>query len=400
MSIKSIDIMVAGHLCLDIIPLFPDTGVTKIEELMRPGKLVNVEGVKISTGGPVSNTGINMKTLDNNVCFCACVGDDELGNLTINMLKKSGNASGIHTLKGIASSYTVVVAPPNIDRIFLHNPGTNNRFSSSDLDIELISKCRHFHFGYPPLMSSMFEKDGSELQKIFKIAKKAGATTSCDMTLPDPASNSGKAPWRKILKKILPYIDIFVPSIEESFYMLHPQKFLEMKKEHNNADLIDYFNPDDYSRIADEILNMGCKMTTLKSGHRGFYIKTGPKKRFDDMGVAKPGNYDNWSNRELWAPAFEPDHFGSATGSGDSSIAGLLSAFLRGVDIEIALKYATCCGLQNVRVLDAVSGIKSWDETTAMLKNDMPMIDAHIKADGWTFLEAHKLWSGPVDAKQ
>ena len=86
--VNPFDIMVAGHLCLDIIPFFPDTGVRKIEELMRPGKLVNVEGVKISTGGPVSNTGINMKTLGNNVCFCACVGDDELGNLTINMLKK------------------------------------------------------------------------------------------------------------------------------------------------------------------------------------------------------------------------------------------------------------------------------------------------------------------------
>ena len=393
------DVMVAGHLCLDIIPLFPDTGVRKIEEIMRPGKLVNVDGVKISTGGPVSNTGINMKTLGNNVCFCACVGDDELGNLTIKMLKNSGNADGIHTLKGMASSYTVVVAPPNIDRIFLHNPGTNNIFSSSDLNPELISRCKHFHFGYPPLMSSMFESEGDELQKIFKRAKRAGATTSCDMTLPDPASNSGKAPWRKILEKILPYIDIFVPSVEETFYMLHPQKFLEMKKKHNNADLIDYFNPDDYSRIADEILNMGCKMITLKSGHRGFYIKTGPKEKFNDMGAAKPGNYDNWSNRELWAPAFEPGQFGSATGSGDSSIAGLLSAFLRGLDIEIALKYATCVGLQNVRVLDAVSGIKSWDETTNMLKYDMQMIDAQIKAEGWKFSDAFKLWAGPADPK-
>ena len=91
------------------------------------------------------------------------------------------------------------------------------------------------------------------------------------------------------------------------------------------------------------------------------------------------------------------DNFGSATGSGDSSIAGFLSAYLRGLTIEDALKYATCIGLQNVRVLDAVSGIKTWDETTAMLKANMPMIDAHIEADGWKYAKSHGLWAGPND---
>ena len=116
-----------------------------------------------------------------------------------------------------------------------------------------------------------------------------------------------------------------------------------------------------------------------------------------DLLCAKPGDEDNWAMRELWAPAFEPDRFGSATGSGDSSIAGLLSAFIRGLNIEQSLKYATCCGFQNVRALDSVSGIKSWDETTAMLRDDMPMVDAHIDAAGWTWNEDHGLWVGPKD---
>ncbi|MEN6386456.1 MAG: carbohydrate kinase family protein, partial [Phycisphaerales bacterium] len=134
------DVIVAGHLCLDIIPLFPDLGARRIEEIIRPGKLVNVHEAKISTGGPVSNTGINMKTLGNKVCFCARVGEDVLGRLTIDMLRDSGNADGIHIVPGIASSYTVVVAPPGIDRIFLHNPGTNNTFNAEDLDPDLISQ--------------------------------------------------------------------------------------------------------------------------------------------------------------------------------------------------------------------------------------------------------------------
>jgi sugar/nucleoside kinase (ribokinase family) len=389
--------MIAGHLCIDIIPRFPDTGLRNISDIMRPGKLVNVGDAKISTGGPVSNTGLNMKTLGSKVCFCACAGDDTLGKLTVDILKASGNAEGIGVMSGQSSSYTIVVAPPNIDRIFLHNPGTNNYFGSENLNPKLIQQCRHFHFGYPPLMGRMFADEGRELEKIFKTAKDSGATTSCDMTLPDPSSPSGKAPWRKILQRILPYIDIHLPSIEETFYMLWPEEFLARKAKHNNAELINYITPQEYSKTADEILAMGAKMTALKSGHRGFYVKTGSKEGFAKMGEAKPKDFDNWSNRELWAPAFVVDNFGSATGSGDSSIAGFLSAFLRGLSIEDALKYATCVGLQNVRVLDAVSGIKTWDETTRMIKENMPMIDAHIESGGWKYAKDYALWAGPSD---
>jgi sugar/nucleoside kinase (ribokinase family) len=394
---RKYDIIIAGHLCLDIIPLFPDTGIRNIADIMCPGKLVNVENAKISTGGPVSNTGINMKTLGMKVCFCSCVGDDQFGNIINDILSKSGNADGVKVLKGQASSYTVVVAPPGIDRIFLHNPGTNNIFSADDLDIDLIKQSRHFHFGYPPLMAKMFGDEGRELAKIFKIAKECGATTSCDMTLPDPTSASGKAPWRKILERILPYIDIYVPSIEETFYMLYPQEFLKMKAEHNNAELIDHITAQQYSKIADEVLAMGAKMTTLKSGHRGFYIKTADKSRFSGLGAAKPADPDNWSNRELWAPAYKVEKFGSATGSGDSSIAGLLSAYLNGLTIEQALKYATCLGYQNVCVLDAVSGIKDWNTTTNMIADDMEMMDINVKSSGWKYSGDHKIWSSPSD---
>lgn len=393
----SYDIMVAGHLCLDIIPRFPDTGARQIGEIMRPGKLVNMLEAGISTGGPVSNTGINMKTLGNNVCFCARTGDDVLGKLTIDILRRSGNADGIHIVANTASSYTVVVAPPGIDRIFLHHPGTNNTFGPEDLDPKLIETCRHFHFGYPPLMERMYQNEGEDLLEIFKIAKKAGVTTSCDMTLPDPNSASGKVPWRKILAKILPYIDLHLPSIEETMFMLEPEKFLKMKQDHGGAELIDFIRFEDYTRLADEILGMGAKMVTLKSGHRGFYIKTAAKSTFATLGNAKPADADNWAGRELWTQAFVVDHFGSATGSGDSSIAGLLSGYLKGLTIEESLKAATTCGLQNVRVLDAVSGIKPWQETVAMMKQNLPMIDIHCDNPRWTFNQALQLWAGPGD---
>lgn len=394
---RSYDVMAAGHLCVDIAPRFYETGAQQIGEILRPGKLVNVAGATVSTGGSVSNTGINLKTLGNRVIFCARCGDDDLGRLTVEVLKRNANASGVHTDKGCASSYTVVIAPPGIDRIFLHNPGTNDTFGPEDVDPNLVSQCRLFHFGYPPLMRRMYESEGDELLQVFKIAKEAGASVSLDMSLPDPDSESGKVPWRKILEKILPYVDIFVPSLEECYFALHREEFLELKRANQNAELVEVLAPEQYGRIADECLALGVKMVTLKAAHRGFYFRTAPKERFETMGAARPGDPENWGNRELWAEALVIEKICSANGSGDSAIAGLLTGFLRGLPIEKALRCATVVGMQNLTAIDAVSGIRPWEETEPMLDLEMPTIDAHLNEAGWTYSKEDRVWLSPRD---
>ena len=217
---KKYDVTVAGHICLDIIPEIPETGITDISELFKPGKLIKVNAAKISTGGPVSNTGIALKKMGLNVAFMSRIGNDEFGELIIKRLKEQGETSGLSICEGDRTSYTIAIAPPNIDRIFLHDPGANNFFSSADLDDKIIAQSRIFHFGYPPLIAASYENEGEELERIIKMAKSSGAITSLDMTLPDPNSDAGKIDWRKILEKILPFVDIFLPSIEEAFFML------------------------------------------------------------------------------------------------------------------------------------------------------------------------------------
>ena len=391
---REYDIMAAGHLCFDVIPTFPNTGLDKISDIICPGKLVHVESPVMSTGGPVSNTGIALKKMGNNVCFCASVGDDDFGRLTIQHLQKNGNADGIKISKGTGSSYTVVLAPPGIDRVFLHCPGTNDEFDVNDMDPTLIENCRHFHFGYPPLMRSMFENEGEKLVEIFKTAKDSGATTSCDMALPDPASDAGKAPWLTILKKLLPYVDIFLPSVEEALYMIDKDRFLKMKSEHNNAELIDFLTMQDYSEISEKLLSLGTKMVSLKSGHRGWYFRTKNKSEFSTMGAAKPSDEENWSQRELWIPAYCVDNLKSAAGSGDSSIAGFLTGFLKGLSIEESMQTAVSLGFQNVQTLDAVSGIGNWDETVNIIESKLPQIKVIniTQEDNYNWDEKNRLY--------
>ncbi len=391
------DVMVAGHLCLDIIPRFPDMGPGRFDAIFTPGRLVLMAGVAISTGGPVSNTGIAMRKLGNRVSFSTRIGDDDFGRLTVNALKRHGCADGVRAVEGATSSYTIAIAPPGIDRVFLHDPGTNNSYGADDLDPALIAGCRHFHFGYPPLMRRMYTDQGRELERIFRIAREAGATTSCDMALPDPQSESGKAPWGEILARVLPYVDIFLPSVEESLYMLEPARFLQLKQEHKGDDLTDHLSARDVSGLGDRLLALGAKMAALKSGHRGWYIKTGGKDGFASMGAARPGDSENWANRELWCPAYRVDRIASATGSGDSSIAGFLTAFLRGAPIEMALKYAVCLGWQNVQALDAISGIRPLGEAAQFIARAESLIDPGITSPEWAWQETHQLWSGPGD---
>ncbi len=394
---RPFDVMVAGHVCLDVIPEFHETGASEIGEILRPGKLVNMGPARLSTGGAVSNTGIAMKRLGTRVSFSARVGDDEFGRVTLEILRRNGDPAGIHVVSGSSSSYTVVLAPPNIDRIFLHHPGANNEYGADDLEPSLIAQCRLFHFGYPPLMRRMFDDGGRELERVFRMAKEAGATTSCDLASPDPASEAGKAPWLEILERILPHVDIFLPSAEEALYVLERDRFLEMKYQHGGQPLLGILTSDDYTRLADKILSMGARMTSLKSGHLGFYLKTGQRDVLENMGAGRPADLDNWANRELWCPAFTVEKVASATGSGDSSIAGFLTAILRERRVEDAMRIAACLGWQNVQVLDATSGIRSWDETLRQLDSLKQVNEVDVLTDGWAWHGAHGVWAGPED---
>lgn len=51
----------AGHICIDITPVFPDSIKGKASDILSPGKLINVEAADVHTGGSVSNTGLAMK---------------------------------------------------------------------------------------------------------------------------------------------------------------------------------------------------------------------------------------------------------------------------------------------------------------------------------------------------
>jgi len=397
MKKKDIDVVVAGHICLDMFPEFMDTKKTSLKDLLIPGKLVNIGGMRICTGGTVSNTGIAMVILGARVSFMAKVGDDFVGEAILNFLKNKASTEGIKIVKGESSSYTIVIAPKNTDRIFLHNPGTNDSFCYDDIDFDVLKNAKLFHLGYPPLMKRLYENGGEELRRIYQKVNGLGVMTSLDFALPDPNSPSGKVDWNKILKRVLPYVDIFLPSVEEAQFILDKKEFLKMRERAKGKELLPLFDGNELAELSDRLLDYGSKIVGLKCGSRGFYVRTASKEKLKNIGGI---NLENWSTRELWGPSYRAEKFVSAAGAGDSAIGGFLVALLKGETIEMCISYASMCGAQNVQALDTVSGMINWKETAKKIKDGWKKNDLRIGAADWEFDRVKELWHGPGDKNE
>jgi sugar/nucleoside kinase (ribokinase family) len=374
--------IVAGHLCLDIIPDLLAQG--DFAATFQPGRLLEAGPAVMSTGGAVSNTGLALHTLGIDTRLIGKIGQDLFGQAILDLIKGRNER--------LAGSYTIILNPPDTDRIFFHCPGANDTFGADDVNDDLLRQVDLFHFGYPQLMKCMYQSDGAELVKMFKRAKASGVTTSLDTAMPDPNAPSGRANWPVILRNTLPQVDLFVPSIEEILLMLYPDTFREVT---SHATQI---TPTLVSGIAGDLLSLGAKIVLLKAGQLGLYLRTTDEAALVDMGRARPADLARWANRELWAPIFKVTVVGN-TGAGDAAIAGFLAALLHDLPPAKAVTMAVAVGACNVEAADAVSGIRSWAETLARIEAGWPRQKLSFDDPDWRFDETRQLWVGPNEVK-
>ncbi|MHC4871478.1 MAG: carbohydrate kinase family protein [Planctomycetota bacterium] len=390
---RKFDIVVAGHICLDITPSFPVDLGSDPSKVFAPGRLLNVEKPTMSTGGAVSNTGISMLRMGLKTQLMAKIGDDEFGGIIKQICEREGAAEGLNVVEGELSSYSCIIAPPNIDRIIFHCPGCNDTFTAQDIDYEMVADAGLFHFGYPSLMEKFYTDNGEELRDMFKQVKEKGTTTSLDQSYPDVASPAGQADWPTILGNALPYVDIFMPSVEEILLMLDRDLFIKRKDEAGNADLTSVIPIEDVQMLGQKLLDMGVKIALIKCGSRGLYMKTAGAEAISAIGECVPENADLWADRELWSAPFKVNVL-SATGSGDSAIAGFLASIINKCDPEKALLLATLAGARAVQVPDAVSSMVPYEQMAGLLAEMGEKLP--IELPGWT-LNDNNIWQGPAD---
>lgn len=390
-------IIVAGHICLDVIPTFPVTKSAAPVALV-PGRLLHVGAASRSTGGAVPNTGGALHKLGLPVELLAKVGDDGFGAEILQLLRTQDPklAAGIKVERGAITSYTIVLSPPGMDRIFLHCSGANDTFTAQDISAAL--RKHHasgggggalFHFGYPPLMRQMYQHGGHELQRVFAQAHAAGLTTSLDMAFPDLQAEAGQMDWSAILKRVLPQVDIFLPSVEELLIMLDRPTYMRALKRSGKAGGGGFSIQREVDgallhQLSGQLLELGVAVAVIKLGDQGIYLRTTSNvKRLQKMGRAAPKNPQAWCDREFIVPCFRVQVAGT-TGSGDCTIAGFLAAVAQGADPESAATTAVAVGACSVEQPDATSGVPTWNALQKRLAGRWPRLPVSLKLTGWT----------------
>ncbi len=392
---KARAVVVAGHICLDVFPTLPSGEVH-----FRPGQTVEVGPVVFATGGPVSNTGLALHKLGMETRLMGKVGDDLFGRAVLQIIAGHGPelADGMIVAPGEATSYSLILSPPNADRMLFHAPGCNATFGADDVRYDTLETARLFHFGYPPLMERMYAANGAELAAIFQRVKSQGLTTSLDLSMPDPNSAAGRADWHTNLAATLPYVDVFLPSAEEILLMLYRPQFDLFATLPGSARPLEHITPDMISEMGQQLLDMGAKIVALKLGERGFYLRTASAAVLEQMGRGKVSNLVEWSERELWAPCFAANVVGT-TGAGDATIAGFLMGLLDGMPPEMSLEAACAVGACSVEAVDAISGLRTWSQTAVRLAKGWPRLPLafDIARAGWRWDAENEVWIGPKD---
>ena len=386
------EVIVAGHLCLDVIPAL--VGGARFV----PGRTIEAGPATLATGGAVSNTGVGLHRLGVPVALVGRVGDDLFGSVVRSILEShgAGLAAELVLAPGVATSYTVVLSPPGVDRTFIHNPSSNATFGADDVPPRLLARARLLHFGYPPTMRRMYQEGGQELAALLGRAKRAGAATSLDMTMIDPEGPTGQVDWRAVLARALPVVDVFMPGVEELLLTLDRAAFERYSRD---GPLLERVPAALVAALADDMLALGAAVVGLKAGHRGVYLRTAGPERLAAMGRGAPADVGAWAGRELWAPCYCVDVAGT-TGAGDATIAGFLMGLLRGFTPEEALAAASAVGACSVEAPDALGGVRPWPETRARMGAGWPRRPLAVEAPGWRWDSGREVWVGPHDGEQ
>lgn len=159
---------------------------------------------------------------------------------------------------------------------------------------------------------------------------KEGGVIACSCTVPGRTILSAKK--TSTLSRL--------PRLDELLFMLRREKFDEISQAGGEAGDWLLANPLGLSDLGQELLDRGVKMALIKLGCAGLYLRTAGREVLDELAGSRFSQPAAWANRELRAPCFQVNVVGT-TGSGDATIAGFLSALLRGLSPEDALYFGS-----------------------------------------------------------
>lgn len=267
---------------------------------------IRVPNLDIMPGGDAANSSIVLAQLEKKVALLGALGNDGIGNLVRGAVSARGvDTANVRMKDGVQTSVSIVLVNSEGDRTFVCTRGNNITLCAQDLDDALIGETRHINlsslFAHP-----LLEKEGGP--EFFEKAKNAGVTISADVGHDN--YNTGFSG----VKRLLAFIDIFMPSYTEAKYMS---------------------GETDPGRMA--------RFFTERTGEKTVVIKLGSE-----------GCYVHHKGKGYTVPAFSVDAV-DTSGAGDNFVAGFLSAYLDGMPVRDCARFACAVAAVSVRHLGATS---------------------------------------------
>ena len=288
-----------------------------VAEIPAGQNVALLEEIRITVAGTAGGTSVDLAKLSAEVFAMGAIGNDELGNFLISTMKRYGiNTDFLKRKNGVQTSSTMLPIRPNGERPALHVPGANGELTWEDIDPEIIASVDFLHMGGTSLLPKF---DGEPTKRVLEYAKKHNVTTTFDLV----AIN--RADLLDLIEPCLPFVDYFMPGLEEAAMMCGIK---------DRQEIIKFF------------LDRGTKHTVFKMGDQGSSIAYKLNGRIIEKRV----------------PCFKAPVVDS-TGCGDAYCAGFITGISMGWDIEKAARLGSAAGGLVIQGLGSDAGIINLEQT-------------------------------------
>ena len=307
------DVSSIGFYVLDIL----GRPVTRIPP---GGRADFIEEITMTVAGTAGGTAVDCAILGLSTQAVTTVGDDEMGDFMVAKMQKFGIDCRLVRRSQVPTSATILPVRPNGERPALHVPGTATVFTVDAADYDRALDARVVHVGGTGLLKRF---DGAPTVALLKAAKARGRITTFDLIMANPETI-------ELVTPCLPYIDYFVPSIDEASEMAGTK---------------------DPAAVARFFKDKGVKNILITLASEGVHVS--PEK-----------------GEDFHVPAFEVA-VSDTTGCGDSFTAGIIAGIIKGWDLAQSAKFANAVASQVAMGLGSVGKLTSFEGViTAM--NTLP----------------------------
>lgn len=300
------DVSAIGFYVLDILGR-PVTGIPP------GGRAYFIDEITMTVAGTAGGTAVACAVLGLATRAVGAVGDDELGDIMLGAMRRRGlDLALVRQIAGVPTSATILPVRPNGERPALHVPGSAAHFTLAPAELDGALDARFVHIGGTGLLRAF---DGEPTQRTFRRAKELGRVTTFDLI-------QATAETFALVEPVLPYVDYFIPSLEEA------------------AEMAGIADAEDVTRF---YLDRGVGTCVLTMGSEGALIA-------DSKGT------------RLRIAAFDVP-VSDTTGCGDAFTAGFIAGLHRGWDLEQCGRFAAATAAIVATGLGSNANLKSFDET-------------------------------------